>query len=346
MRLASYRDVRVPSFSIRILRDVLIGAGLDNLSAFRAAGLDPGVAEAPGSVVTGEQELAFQLKFVELTAGRTDLWMKAGQRSSMLAFGSFGLALATSPTLTHFVEASAAADLTYTFADFSPVLSSRGVVTGQRFVHREAPDELAAFYVYRDTVAELQSLAMVTMRDPAPVTAIHLPLHEVSPELVRMLPGSAVINLDSSIGVQLEWDEHLSTEPLPHGDAFQHETYLRQMNEHLQQFRLEQDWVRSVVDAMKMHVERGVAMSDVAATLNSSVRTLQRRLEQNGTTFRRLRDQARFELATDMLAETNASVSEISRRLGYEEAASFTVAFKRWSGRSPSRYRASPPPRR
>ena len=346
MRLASYRDVRVPSFSIRTLRDVLMGAGLDHLSAFRAAGLDPDVAEAPGSVVTGEQELAFQLKFVELTPGRTDLWIKAGQHYSMLAFGPFGLALATSPTLTDFVKASAAADLTYTLADYSPVLSSRGVVMGHRFAHREAPDELAAFYVYRDTVAGLRSLAMLTMTDPAPLTAIHLPLQEVSPELVRLFPASASVNLDSSTGVQLEWDEHLSTEPLPHGDTFQHETYLLQMNEHLQQFRLEQDWVRSVVDAMKKNLERGVAMSDVAATLNSSVRTLQRRLEQNGTTFRQLRDQARFELATDMLAETNISVAEISRRLGYEEAASFTVAFKRWSGRAPSRYRASPPPRR
>ena len=161
-----------------------------------------------------------------------------------------------------------------------------------------------------------------------------------------MLPASASIHLNSSIGVQLEWDEHLSTEPLPHGDTFQHETYLLQMNEHLKQFRLEQDWARSVVEAMKTNVERGVAMSDVAATLNLSARTLQRRLEQNGTTFRQLRDQARFELATDMLAETNVAVSEISRRLGYDEASSFTVAFKRWSGRPPSHYRASPPPRR
>jgi AraC-like DNA-binding protein len=346
VRLASYRNVRVPSFSIRILQDVLVGAGLDPLSAYHAAGLNPDVAETPGSLVTGEQEFAFQLKFVELTAGRTDLWVKAGEGYSLPTYGLHGLALATSPTLTHFVKAAAAADLTYTLAEYTPVQTNDGVVTGIRVAYKDAPPELTPFYVYRDTAIGIRTLSVITNKDPAPLTAVHLPLEEASPALLALVPASASVTLGLPAVVRLEWDEQLSDEPLPYGAMFQHETYLRQMKEQLRQFRLEQDWVRSVVDVMKATFDRGVGMSDVAAALNTSVRTLQRRLEQNGTSFRQLRDQARFELATDMLAETNASVSEISRRLGYEAAASFTMAFKRWSGRSPSQYRASPPPRR
>jgi AraC-like DNA-binding protein len=321
---------------------VLIGAGLDHLAAFQAAGLHPDVAETPGSFVTGEQELAFELKFVELTAGRTDLWVKAGYGYFLASFGTQGLALTTSPTLEHFVRASTATDLAYAMIESTPIINSQGVITGLRLEHTGAPPELVAFSVYRDVIGTLRSLMMISMKDPFPLTVAQLPLNEVSPELAKILAAPVVLGA-SAVG--LEWDEGLSTEPLPFGDSFQHETYLREAKEKLRQFRLEQDWARSVVDAMKTTVDKGVLATDVAAALNTSARTLQRRLEENGTTFRQLRDQARFELATDMLATTNASVSEISRRLGYEEASSFTLAFKRWSGRTPSQYRFSPPAR-
>lgn len=344
MRKASYRNIRVPNLSVRILRDVLVEAGIDHLAPFLAAGLDPDIAEYPGSVVTGEQELAFQLKFVELTAGRTDLWIKAGQSYSLASFGLLGLAWSTSPTLTHWARVGTeAADLTYSMAEFSAILSSRGMLTGVQSAFPDAPVELVPFTVYRDTVATLRALTMITARSPFPLTAAHLPLEEISPELTNLI--SAPITLGAS-EIRLEWDEHLSTEPLPFGDAFQHETYVRQAKEHLRQFRLEQDWGRSVVDAMKATADIGIAASDVAAALHTSVRTMQRRLEQSGMNFRQARDLARFEIATDLLTSTNTPIAEISRRLGYEEPASFTVAFKRWSGRSPSQYRASPLPRR
>lgn len=343
MRKASYRNIRVPNLSVRILRDVLIEARMDHLAPFLAAGLDPDIAEFPGSVVTGEQELAFQLKFVELTEGRTDLWIKAGHGYSLASFGLLGLAWSTSPTLTHWARVCTEADLTYSMAEVSAILSGRGMLTGVQFAFPDAPVELVPFTVYRDTVATLRALTMITTKNPFPFTAVRLPLEEISPELTNLI--SAPITLDGS-EIRLEWDEPLSTEPLPFGDAFQHETYVRQAKEHLRQFRLEQDWGRSVIDAMKATAGIGIAASDVAAALHTSVRTMQRRLEQSDMNFRQARDLARFEIATDLLANTNTPIAEISRRLGYEEPASFTVAFKRWSGRSPSQYRVSPLPKR
>lgn len=343
MRMASYRNIRVPNLSIRILRDVLIGAGMDHLAAFHAAGLDPDIAEYPGSVVTGEQELAFQVKFVELTAGRPDLWVKAGQGYSLASFGSHGLALATSPTLTHWMRVATEMEINYAMTEVSSILNSRGILAGCMYSYPEAPAELIPFSVYRDTVATVRALAMLANKDPFPFTGVHLPLGEVSPDLAQLIAAPITLGAPE---VRLEWDEQLSVAPLPFGDAFQHETYVRQAKDHLRQFRLEQDWARSVVEATKATAGLGVSVSDVAANLNTSVRTLQRRLEQNGMTFRQLRDLARFELATELLTGTNISIAEISRRLGYEEPASFTVAFRRWSGRSPSQYRASPLPRR
>ena len=51
-------------------------------------------------------------------------------------------------------------------------------------------------------------------------------------------------------------------------------------------------------------------------------------------------DQVRLERARDLLASTTMNLSQIADSLGYADAANFTRAFKRWTGRSPSRYRS------
>ncbi|BBE24624.1 AraC family transcriptional regulator (plasmid) [Arthrobacter sp. MN05-02] len=341
MRIASYRNVRVPNLSVRIMRDVLVGAGIDDLPAFQAADLEPGIAHYPGSVVTGEQELAFQLKFVELTAGRTNLWIKAGEGYSLSSFGIHGLALSTSPTLTHWMRVATEMDVTYGMVEGSAILTTSGGLIGYQLTYPGAPPELVPFSVYRDVVSTTRALSMITAMKPFPLTAIHLPLKEVSLELAKMVPVPITLGGDE---LRITWDEKLSTQQLPFGDAFQHETYVSQAKAHLRQFQLEQDWARTVITTMKTTVGAGAAVSDVAATLNTSVRTMQRRLEQSGMTFRQVRDLARFELSVELLTDTNMPIAEISRRLGYEEPSSFTVSFKRWSGRSPSQYRVSPLP--
>jgi AraC-like DNA-binding protein len=99
-----------------------------------------------------------------------------------------------------------------------------------------------------------------------------------------------------------------------------------------------------VVEAIKDTVGAGAAITDVAKRLHTSVRTLQRRLTDGGMSFRQLRDLARCELAASLLSGTNMPIAEIARRLGFEEPASFSIAFRRWSGLTPSQYRTSPKP--
>jgi AraC-like DNA-binding protein len=76
--------------------------------------------------------------------------------------------------------------------------------------------------------------------------------------------------------------------------------------------------------------------STVAKTIHLSVRTLSRRLAQEGTTFAEVVDQVRRTLALQYLKEPGFSVSHIAWLLGYEQASSFNHAFQRWTGRSPS----------
>ncbi len=77
----------------------------------------------------------------------------------------------------------------------------------------------------------------------------------------------------------------------------------------------------------------------IAGSLNMSTRTLQRRLTDEGVSFAGLKDQIRFDLAVSGLKSRSLSIEEISEELGFSDRHSFTRAFKRWSGVTPSAFR-------
>ena len=69
-------------------------------------------------------------------------------------------------------------------------------------------------------------------------------------------------------------------------------------------------------------------------------RTLNRRLRAQGQGFRTLADEVRFTVARQLLSDTDIPLAQVSAALSFSEAAAFTRAFARWSGLSPSRFRA------
>lgn len=81
------------------------------------------------------------------------------------------------------------------------------------------------------------------------------------------------------------------------------------------------------------------SMDAVASRLAMSKRTLQRRLSGEGTSFQKLLNRTREDLARHYLAHTALSSTEISFLLGYEEPNSFFRAFQEWTGNSPERMR-------
>jgi len=78
-----------------------------------------------------------------------------------------------------------------------------------------------------------------------------------------------------------------------------------------------------------------------AEALGLSVRTLQRRLAQEGLSFEELLRADRLGKATVLLETTRATVLEIALALGYSDHAHFTRAFHRWWGIAPLAYRRS-----
>lgn len=81
------------------------------------------------------------------------------------------------------------------------------------------------------------------------------------------------------------------------------------------------------------------SLNDVAIMSGTSSRTIKRRLNEEGTTFRGLVDHVRFEAARQMLEEAEVSVAEIARKLDYSGANNFIRAFKRMAGVTPTEFR-------
>jgi AraC-like DNA-binding protein len=79
----------------------------------------------------------------------------------------------------------------------------------------------------------------------------------------------------------------------------------------------------------------------IAAALNVSNRTLQRKLQDEGTSFVDLLQDVRLQLAQKYLAQPHRSVVETAYLLGFSEPSTFSRAFKRWTGQAPADYRRS-----
>lgn len=82
------------------------------------------------------------------------------------------------------------------------------------------------------------------------------------------------------------------------------------------------------------------AAAGIAADLGIPLRTFQRRLAREGVSFNGLLDQARIELARRLMVHSRASLTDISAALCFAEPAIFSRFFRRWTGQTPSAWRA------
>jgi len=86
----------------------------------------------------------------------------------------------------------------------------------------------------------------------------------------------------------------------------------------------------------------GQGIERMAEALRLHHRTLQRRLQDEGQGYADLQAKARFRKAADWLHDPSLSIEAISERLGFSDRRSFTRAFSRWAGMSPSAFRSKP----
>jgi AraC-like DNA-binding protein len=101
------------------------------------------------------------------------------------------------------------------------------------------------------------------------------------------------------------------------------------------------EFVDSLRQTLRSFVRLGHPRIETIAEIGGvGARTLQRRLRAEGLTFKTVVDQARFQVAADLLADKDVTLANIAQELSYTDQAHFTHAFRRWAGVSPGQYRS------
>lgn len=98
--------------------------------------------------------------------------------------------------------------------------------------------------------------------------------------------------------------------------------------------------IEQVRRALRLLLLQGGASGNAAAqVLSMHRRTLNRRLQAEGTTFQQVLDEIRFEVARQLLAGSRIALDDVAATLGYSGVCPFMRAFRRWSGTTPGRWR-------
>ena len=98
---------------------------------------------------------------------------------------------------------------------------------------------------------------------------------------------------------------------------------------------------RSKLAMMEMLSNGEPSRKALADRLHMSERTLARRLRERGVSFRDLLDGVRKELGLGYMEEPRHAVTDVAYLLGFSDQSNFARSFRRWTGFTPSQYRAS-----
>ncbi len=99
-----------------------------------------------------------------------------------------------------------------------------------------------------------------------------------------------------------------------------------------------------IVDTVCSRLRRGLSgdipsLKELAQSMHLTESTLKRRLEQEGSHFRALKDLMRKDTACNLLMQTTLPLQEIAERVGFSDPAAFSRAFKRWTHMPPGEFR-------
>ncbi|AYC33250.1 AraC family transcriptional regulator [Pseudomonas cavernae] len=335
MKQPPRQPARRSATSVQLLTQFGLDHGLSAEHCLAGTGLNWQMLADPGAEVGSEQELQLIRNLVVALGHIPGIGLQAGMRYRLNTYGIWGFALLSSPNYR-----SAASiglrylDLTYAFT---------------RIHLEESGDEAALFLDDSALPADLRSF--ILERDSAAIMNIHRDLTNTRLVLTQ---ANFRIAAPSDPTPYLEWfgaapsfnasnnclvfPRPVLDLPLPGADPQVVQHCEQQCQRLLTKRRVRTGLARRIRDRLLARPGHLPDMESLASELHMTSRTLRRRLEEQGTSFRQLLEEVRQALAEELLA-TGLNLEEIAERLGYGEASNFTHAFKRWKGVSPRQYR-------
>lgn len=326
--------------SMQVMAAYGISRGMTLHDCLAGTGLTRGQFEDPAMTVSIDQEFALVRNLLHHLGDASGLGLEVGQRYHFTSLGAVGFAVASCASLYQAFEVALRyMDLTFALTAFRLeedaaecriVLDDTGVPPD---LHRFALERAVALlhtqarvlFGHRE-VGKYLHFSFPAPADPVPYVQLFgiLPVFDAP---------RTVIGLDA-----LDMKR-----PVQPGSAVALHQAEEQCRRQLAERRARAGLAARVCDRLARLGGRPPEMEAMAAELCLSVRTLRRRLQEEGTTYFALCDEVRRAFAEQLLALPYVTVEAVAERLGYSESAGFIHAFKRWTGMTPRAFRGRVP---
>ena len=266
------------------------------------------------------------------------LGVKVGSQVSFTSYGTYAMLLMTADTLLESARVGAQFQhLSLLFSHMTLHYDSQGVEV--RYTMPDAPRKLRDFIADRDLMG-----TYIFMREflaEAPHVLVGGTVR-AKPERQHLTTYKKYLNFDVSFNQPYNWFRipaamlRLSQQ---HSNTWAHKLYKAQAYELLNTFYPAQQNLVTQVKTLIAGYQSGYPSAcELANIIGVSERTLRRKLDAAGASYRNIIDAQQQKRAIDMLSSKGLSIAAIASQLGYAEPASFLRAFKRWTGLTPKRF--------
>lgn len=289
------------------------------------------------TLLTGRQQIQILSNALEI-ADDDAFGLYFGQQLTPSTHGPLGFLVNSSPTLLDALEA---------FKDYLPVRMNLTQFT-IRHTEQWLECHLLVSAGFTDKVYRLQmealSLGTFAIAESIlgrPLTEGRLNLSYAAPSYQslygRFYPGKVEFSTNEDV---LRIPAKLGNTVNASADHHNYEHALQQCRELLKHFKEDQHTTRTQVRRLLLsNPNHQMLEQDVAAALFVSKRTLARRLKEENSSFRAIRDSVLASLAESYLLNTQLSVDAIASLLNYHDSSNFRRAFKRWLNTTPEQFR-------
>lgn len=334
-------DLPRPPTSLLVSTQYAAEFGVTAEQCLEGTGLELQQLLNPSAEVTARHDLVVTRNLIELLGSRAgQLGLEVGLRYHLTAYGIWGFALISSPTLRAAIDVGVRFfDLTFSLGR----LHAREDVDGELHLVLDAPDVppgLRRYFVERDAAA-IMTIYRELLNDPLSHGRIQFAFPPPTQGSDRYLEIFGVIPTFDAAETVIAIDADLTTIHLPQANPHTTAIAVEQCRELLARRRARTGIAGHVRDQLVTHLADPPDADSVAAILHMSGRTLRKRLAAEGTSFRTLLDEVREHLAEELLITAGLPVEQIAHRLGYVEVSSFSQAFRRWKGVGPRAFRTN-----
>ena len=317
------------------------------LRALQRRNIDPaplfeGLSLTPQALVTGGditmEEFLQVLRVGHELSGDDKLGLMIGSNTQIMALGFVGSGMAVAPTMRHGLQVlETYTRLLTTYMGIRVTSTLDGVTIALQYLR-----DLGYVKRFHTESAIMMVQQYVESLVGLPLTNGEYRVDYQRPDYADcygewmhspVVFGQDVVEVD----IPAEWLD----QPSPHYNPELWQLVQLSLSRTLASVTSRERYSRHIASLLRASAAPLPELGEAARGLHVSERTLNRRLREEGSSFRELKAQALAERAQLYLEQTELSVEAIAAELGYQDAANFRRAFKKSTGRTPQGYRTA-----